>query len=1461
MSTNQKLAQEIETLRTETGSVFSFGGNKFEGVAYGEAVHQMNRKTGKWEEIDASFKKAEDGKLLASAGTLTMVCGTSGKENFVFLTDEKGNTIAWGIEDSAAIVPEMAKLPERSKEQTIEALRIRPFERLHHQLTYRDIFPGMDLICQSGTAFKEEFVFSGPETVRPIVYSLNASGELAEEKDEIVMRDGQGDIAFRFCKPFLMDADGNMGDVFVSLTTNRMTYEPDPAFMSKAVYPVTLDPTVRTSSESNSIENTYVKEGSTSDFSNSQVLWVTNSNTMYGNRNTYIRVNTLPSIGSNHFITEAYLHVKPPYAPNAENLLLAKEVLGAWTPSTITYATQPNLSDFCQDSWVIPASNINWRDVDVTALAKKWYAGDNKGVAFVPRSEGNSHVRINAVAAAQNPPYFTVDYSSLGGLESYLSYDAQSVGRAGTGYVSLHNGNMIFAHSDTVMTGLRMPVSITHYYNSCDADRNDFYMGKGWKTNLHQTLHKELLNNTIYYVYCDGDGTQHYFKSANSSNTEYKDLSGLELTLVPGDNSNLTKITDKKDTVMSFPYIEGDPTTSAPKTSRVLISSITDANGNTVTISSTGLKINSVSDGAGRVTNFSYTSDLCSVIYTPWQLTTTGTRFAYDNNENLTTVTYEDSTLELVKQTSFAYNQDSVIQYNTVFSLLTDVTSPEGFSAHYVYTSPAVVSGLPHYVSKVTVSAGIELVSSKEYTYGHLMTVVKDAISEKKLRFHFNENGNQISVDDQLGYGRYTKYDDSGNDAPINHATERSRMQKVVTNLLMDGMMYSNNNTFWTTGGTGTFAQDINTRQWGAYSQKITITTGNTAYKRQEVTLTPGKSYTLSGYIKSAAPVAFLRVTYTVSGTPYNVDSDPVVVGGSAFERLAVSFTLPSNASAAVYCAMVCMTTAGSAWFDCLQLEEGLTLNHFNMLQNSDFMRTNGNLPTSWVSGYNSLFTFASYVDLPSSVSSILTGRALRVSALYYATIDVYQKIPFFGNRGMQFSAGGWCSSYAKRNRDNNPCGCRINVLFAQSENASYWASGGKIEWNCTEGEWQFASTSIVAPMEFYYIKFAVEYSQQINYADFSNLFLYPEQFGAKYEYDTKGNTTGVTALFGESSGAQYDSFNNMTSYTAPGHSAGYSFFYGTSDADKKKHLLVKSISPLGTVTENEYNAQGNPQKTLVKDADTTGAQFIRTDTAYTSDGNYVAKQKDARGKEVKTETDANKGTVTKVTDPNDQEVTYTYDTLRRVSAVTTVAGGKTYRTAYTYDANKDWLTEVKHNTGSDVDDDVIYKFTYDNQGRQTKVEVGTQTLSQNEYDSNTSSPNYGTLKKVTYGNGQTVENEYDDFNRITGVRFTGDTAPRYRYAYNANGQAAHAVDTILNRVQESEYDLANRPCRVKLRENGGHVYTGEVGYDPLKGLLAKFTEKVGAGYAKYETTFGYDNEDRPTSISYGDTNNQTTLV
>ena len=143
------------------------------------------------------------------------------------------------------------------------------------------------------------------------------------------------------------------------------------------------------------------------------------------------------------------------------------------------------------------------------------------------------------------------------------------------------------------------------------------------------------------------------------------------------------------------------------------------------------------------------------------------------------------------------------------------------------------------------------------------------------------------------------------------------------------------------------------------------------------------------------------------------------------------------------------------------------------------------------------------------------------------------------------------------------------------------------------------------------------------------------------------------------------------------------------------------------------------------------------------------------------------------------------------------------------------------------------------------------RSLSQSQYQNDPTKPNFGTLTATTYGNGAKISSRYDDFNRVTGVVYGEETAPRYEYDYNAKGQVARVRDNLLNRTTQSEYDLANRPVRVKTAEAGQHVYTGQVAYDNVYGNLSEFAEKVGENRQEFGTKFGYDDENRPTSLTY----------
>ena len=148
--------------------------------------------------------------------------------------------------------------------------------------------------------------------------------------------------------------------------------------------------------------------------------------------------------------------------------------------------------------------------------------------------------------------------------------------------------------------------------------------------------------------------------------------------------------------------------------------------------------------------------------------------------------------------------------------------------------------------------------------------------------------------------------------------------------------------------------------------------------------------------------------------------------------------------------------------------------------------------------------------------------------------------------------------------------------------------------------------------------------------------------------------------------------------------------------------------------------------------------------------------------------------------------------------------------------------------------------------GRRITVKVGTQTPSTNVYESDRN----GQLSEVQYGNGGKVGYTYDDFDRLTGVKYDGETNDRYEYKYGANGMAAEVEDHNLGRIARTDYDQADRPCQTELRDSatGEALYKTGLKYNKLN-QLEVFSEK--AGSESHKSEYAYDRDNRVTGITY----------
>ena len=361
----------------------------------------------------------------------------------------------------------------------------------------------------------------------------------------------------------------------------------------------------------------------------------------------------------------------------------------------------------------------------------------------------------------------------------------------------------------------------------------------------------------------------------------------------------------------------------------------------------------------------------------------------------------------------------------------------------------------------------------------------------------------------------------------------------------------------------------------------------------------------------------------------------------------------------------------------------------------------------------------------------------------------------------------------------------------------------------------------------------------------FTNVSLTRELYGNVYTYDAKGNVTAVKDLSNQKSAATYDSFDNLLSYVQPGSAATekYLFTYGSTDAEKKRHLPLTATTPTGVKTATEYNAYGSAINATVQE--NASAPLIRTETEYTEDGNFVTKQRDARGNEVVNTLDAN-GKLLSVTDPSGQSVEYGYDTSNRVTSVqstyTVNDESRISRNEYTYE--NDRLKTVAHNTTGDTAD-VVYNFEYDELGRKTTVKVGEQALSTNVYSPDRKSR----LEEVQYGNGAKVKYTYDDFDRVTGVGYDNDESPRFSYEYDSKGRAAFVKDSTDGSTIRTGYDQTDRPNEAEQRDGDGNLkYRTLIEYDK-KNRIKAFNEATAD--ANFKTEYTYDADNRVTKVRY----------
>ncbi len=1437
---------EVLERRTEYAKEFRRADGSRLMVLYPDPVHY--RQGGRWQDIDNRLVEAldDDGAAVFTnrAGAMAVRLPRRFAPGAPITLTHRGYRLRYRMEGD---------FPARAARTSLRDRQLPHTAQVDSTLYFPDVFPQVDVsYTLHANELKEAIRLKArPDTAPVFTFQVEAPG-LAPflQPDGSLFFRPQGapedEPVFVFPAPFLVDARGERSDdvqVEVNGDGEGLTLVYAPCFdwlqQPGRAFPVIMDPVVRPSLSINNIQDQQV-DSNKNDVSHTSAYIECGRHTTYGIERIYMRYNELPALTAADVVVAAAVSIKRTYNSTLTTQVNVHKVKGSWSPSTLQWSNRPDYNTRVEDFQLV--KDAGWYTWDITDIAREWYAeGKNYGMLFkVPdaienASSSNNKTFCSSDNYVDDRPVLQIAYRNACGLEGYWDYHSHSVGRAGAGHVNDYTGNLVFTHPVMGFASGLMPVSITAVYNANDKDTDRFGFGCGWRTNYSQRIDAVTLNSTAYLRWEDEDGTRHYFKQDGSV---YKDEDGLEMTITAASSGNPKyTLTDKKDNRWLFDTygrlyrIENNQATR----SAVVINYSNN----------TGNYILNITDGSGGFYQFRYNGALIRQIdYMGTGSSAITTRTFSVTDGNFTASNYPDG-----KSVSFTYDANH---------LLTRAQDIDGYAVTYAYTTTA--AGCPSRVKKISEFSGSTAGGELTLSYAHNQTTFTDHKGRKTIA-QFNNLGNTVSVQDDEGRAGYWQYANDGadesNTTRQNQLTAASKLQDSVVNLLKNGDCERGDGwAFLGDTATGTMSYTSSQKYMGTKALQLSRTnsTGR-AYIRQVVNIKPNTTYTLSAYMKasnlSGAETAggsygagIMLECVPVEGQYKNIFSK-TYWEDTDWVRLETTYTTPATLyHPYMSCYLTVGFQSGTAYFDCIQLEEAPTASRFNLVQNADFSFPGATANDALYWGKGSACTASEKrVSLSPSAYPKQDGYCFQITGIADNERRVYQDIPISGSTGDVYTLAGWAKGDSVPISGSRKFGLMLRFYETNGDpgdvtyvNFNPDMDGSLHSDTVAYTGWQFACGKIVAKKPYSKIRVMIAYEHNANTAWFDNIQLFKEEFGHSFVYDSQGNVTSATDILKKSSSYEWTD-NDLTKMTLP-TGASYTYSYDGH------HNVTSASSATGVQSSFGYTAKG--LNTSVKAG--PASKPIESNATYDAFSRVSSITNPAR-KSINYEYDAqNRIVATKA--PNDTDSTKTHTTYNNVGQVTQVSKNVSNlhhsisspaSASFTYE--NDRIKTMTH-PGS------IYTYNYGPFGVLASFMVGQHTMITHEYD--TAGRTFNLLKS-TYGNGDFVQYTYDHFDRITGIRFNGDTSDRFTFKYDNCGALAEVCDIPLDICTRTLYDFAGRPIKLTQTKISDptyqwHAYRYE--YDDY-GRLSRFVEDAG-NLGDMETAYTFDLDGRITQQTFG---------
>ena len=1353
-------------------------------------------------------------------------------------------------------------------------------EKLSSSLLYPDVYDGVDLAYTLyGETIKETILVNKAQASYLFSFVLQ-TGDLTAEMQEdgsVLLLDEAGSPVYAIPAPYMLDAGGTYSDAVrytleeLDRGSYRLLVDADAAWIEEeAQFPVAIDPTIVKISRSGSLSWAYVFSGRPdTSFPESTVRVGYTQHNGSGEYQAIAAVDKLPELPSGSMVTAAAIHALQSGFSNvssddfqylyAHQLTIDKtgnQKYSDWI-KTLTwnkiYANGTNHYKTATEDFIRLTSTNGYRSLDITRAARSWYSG-GKCHAILLRSDCSASKRI--VSSFQTgASYLTVTYRNDFGLESYYTYQTQSAGRAGTGYISDHMQRLTFVVPLLSSDSSVMPFGLSLVYNSglsresfgvqqkknpneppdYTRDYRNMLLGSGWKLSAQQCVQSVRIGSddaqTLYWVYTDADGTQHYFSKEGGGGAEtdgvFRDEDGLGLKMTcqsnPDSDTGHTNFTITDDNGNETFFRDG------------ILTYTKDAYGNGIYYCYNGINFDTPDGKSWRPTNevFNRLTRICrqnkgaSVEYLA--------KLIYDADGRLLRVGDEAG-----KETKFYYDNTAGVRQ------LDYLLCPDGTKLNYTYDTTGLNGahdGEANYGIWYTYHTDGTIDQFYEFTLDGGTHVPGDTVKcwNGKNRSSYRAFGaDQLAeTDDDIrlevvfdNWGRtvstYTTNTDitrilGSSAASYTDTAERSKQNNRLTsvgstgmtaeNLLRDGGLESEDG--WTNASTGsgsaaartTITNDEN-RRHGTGGLNLYLPdgagSGDAAAISRPVTLTAGETYTLSGYFSASSHLRWTsgaRLEAVVQGggaeqTVLLTDARPSAAIENGWQRVTATFTAPAASCRIAFRMSGC---TGTAYLDDLQLEQAEAASTYNLLQNAsfEFGDTGWNLQGGSAAAAETKFG----------------AKAMTMQGSYNGILHVSQPVALNCSSDTTFLLSGWAQAdYAAPNAalefdgSTRYFGLIAEIFYvgvSEPEQQSVPFSWATADWQCAVG-------TIVPKESGKTIRRIIVYcafDHNSGTARFDNLSLRQEPVQT-YSYNADGNVTAATQTGTGTEKAGYTG-TDLTSYTAA-NGAKYTYTYNAAHD-------VTSASVAGIKSATTYNEAGNVTGSKLTSTEKNEQKYLESSAVATPDRNHTQRVTDVNGNTTSYGYNSLAEQLILTTDALGRETNYTYDANSRRTAMVYRPGVA----AIDYGYENGRLATLDRKTFRDkAEQHQIYSFGYNQWGQATSTSVGNLVLSTNDY-----APRGGNLTQTTYANGVAVTYSYDLLDRLVEKSYheTGKPDFTIRYTYNAESQLArlrYEEDGETVGSYAFEYDSLGRLIRsTAMDENGSVTKRTEHLYDAFNRL------------------------------------------